>query len=402
MAINFAVPKIVGQLWGKSRIPDFLEWWKFELVACLPPAWQARVSAQPAKLVLTQAQDASWSVARVKGDQREAERPLDISDVGAVRRVMAILETLHDQSADRKILALPADRALRKRLSFRQEIEPNLRSALEFEMDKNTPFKADQVYFDWQVVRRDTQQRMIHVDVVVAKRELVDGMLATLKAADIHVDAVDLSVQRGKAVPEKCIGVNLMPSSQRVSDVDPQASMRWILAFALAGLIGLAMWQSLQARHKALEHLQARTTRAQAKALEVVEATQALRKKIEGANFLVNKRNTDVETVKVLLELTQLIPNDTYVERITFSQRSVSLYGQSSSAEKLIAILENAKYVKKPQFQGVIQPDPGTGKERFSLQLELRDEAAPQTATTAPIAPAPSAPAIASTDKAQL
>ena len=54
----------------------------------------------------------------------------------------------------------------------------------------------------------------------------------------------------------------------------------------------------------------------------------------------------------------------------------VSLSGQSSKASALITRMKDCKTLSDAQFQGIIQPDADTGKERFSLRAQLRKEAA--------------------------
>ena len=135
------------------------------------------------------------------------------------------------------------------------------------------------------------------------------------------------------------------------------------------------MYQSLQAREIALEALRERVGENQLAARQTADLAKQVRDAIAGANFLAERKHKQPETIKVLLELTQLVPQDTWLERISFVGKTVQLQGQSAAADKLISILQSATYVGNPQFQGVIQPDPSSGKERFSLQIDLKEEA---------------------------
>ena len=371
---------------ARSQIGAFFSWWKDELLGCLPKALSERLSSAPAKIVLGQGIDGGWHVARVRGAKREAERNLDLNDVASVRRVLGFLEALNDQPAEIKVLALSADKVLRKRLSLPLAAEENLRQVLSFEMDRQTPFKADQVYFDWHIIKRDTAQRSLLVDLLATPKATLDGALALLASAQIVVDGVDTATGRGALQFEHTQGFNLLPIEKRGAGGDPQARIRWILAASLVALIGMAMLQSLNARQQALVALQEKTAEMQKGALETAALAKKLREEIAGANFLSERKQKRSETVKVLLELTQLIPNNTWLERISFVGEAVQLQGQSTSASDLIGLLQKAIYVGNPQIQGVIQPDAGTGKERFSLQVDIREEA-PLKAAAPPAAP---------------
>jgi general secretion pathway protein L len=193
---------------------------------------------------------------------------------------------------------------------------------------------------------------------------------------------VDALQQRDTLQFDKTWAVNLLPAQKRRAGVDPTASVRWILAAALIALVGLVMWQSLQARRSALAALTERTANVQAQALKTAELAKEVRQAIAGANFLVERKQTHPETIKVLLELTELIPNDTYLERVSFVGKSIQVMGQSRSADKLIALLQQAKFMQNPQFQGVIQPDPQSGRERFNLQVDLKEQVVAELAQT--------------------
>ncbi len=378
---------------ARSQIGAFFSWWKDELLGCLPKALSERLGSAPAKIVLGQDANGGWHAARVRGTKREAERNLDLTDVASVRRALGFLEALNDQPAEIKVLALSADKVLRKRLSLPLAAEENLRQVLSFEMDRQTPFKADQVYFDWRIIKRDTAQRSLLVDLLATPKAILDASLAQLAPANIVVDTADTTTGRGALQFEHTQGFNLLPPEKRGATGDPQARIRWILAASLVALLGMAMVQSLRARQQALVALQEKTAEMQKAALETAALSKKLREEVTGANFLSERKQKRSETVKVLLELTQLIPDNTWLERVSFVGEAVQLQGQSISASDLIALLQKGIYVGNPQIQGVIQPDAGTGKERFSLQLDIREEtplkaaAPPATPTAAPAAP---------------
>ncbi len=391
------VARSVRSFAARSQIGTFFAWWKDELLACLPEALSERLSSAPAKIVLGQGTDGSWHAARVRGSKREAERNLDLNDLASVRRALGFLEVLNDQPAEIKVLALSADKVLRKRLTLPLAAEENLRQVLSFEMDRQTPFKADQVYFDWRIIKRDAAQRSLLVDLLATPKTTLDAALTLLVPAQIVVDAVDTTSGRGALQFEHTQGFNLLPLEKRGASGDPQARIRWILAASLVALVGIAMMQSLTARQQALAALQEKTVETQKAALATAMLAKKLREEITGANFLSERKQKRSETVKVLLELTQLIPDNTWLERISFVGEAVQLQGQSASASDLIGLLQKATYVGNPQIQGVIQPDAGTGKERFSLQLDIREEAL----LKASAAPAPPMAAPAASVKTQ-
>jgi general secretion pathway protein L len=383
--------KSVSSLYARSQLGAFFSWWKGELLGCLPQSMRERFTALPAKIVLSQHADQSWHAARVRGAKLEAERALDLADPANVRRALNYLESMNDQAAETKVLLLGSHQVLRKRLTLPLAAEENLAQVLSFEMDRQTPYKAEHVYFDWRVVKRDTAQRQLLVELLATPKVTLDAALAALTPAQVEVDAADAYVGRALSLDAHS-SFNLMPEARRSASGDPQARMRWILAAALLGFVALAMKQSLDARQASLDALQAHTLSVQQRAMETAKLAKKLREEIDGANFLAVRKEKRAETTKVLLELTQIIPDNTFLERISFVGDAVQIQGQSTSADKLIALLQKAKLVNDPQFQGVIQPDPGTGKERFSMQISIKEDAVLAPAANAEQKPQPAPP----------
>ena len=69
--------------------------------------------------------------------------------------------------------------------------EDNLRQVLAFEMDRQTPFKADQVYFDYRLGEREAAARNLQVELIVVPRAPLDADLAKLTAGSLELDGVD-------------------------------------------------------------------------------------------------------------------------------------------------------------------------------------------------------------------
>ena len=59
------------------------------------------------------------------------------------------------------ILCLPADKVLTRTLTLPLATEENLREVLAFQMDRQTPFTVEQVYYDYGVVARGRKTRTV-------------------------------------------------------------------------------------------------------------------------------------------------------------------------------------------------------------------------------------------------
>ena len=61
------------------------------------------------------------------------------------------------------------------------------------------------------------------------------------------------------------------------------------------------------------------------------------------------------------------IPDSTSLEKVTISEGSVVLIGQSQQASALVGLLQGSPLIRRPTLTGSVQTDPRTGKERFTL-----------------------------------
>ena len=360
------------QRYEKSGFAQFLSWWRTELLSALPPAWRDWVASERAVVTLAPTTE-GWKVRRVRVGRTEAEE-LVAADRDALVQAVERLRPEEEQPA-RQVLLLPAERTLRRRLNLPLAAEEHLASVLAFEMDRQTPFRADQLYFDHRILRRDPTARTMLVELLAVPRTALDQSLQGIGA--LQLDAADV------AVGELPAGFNLLPVDRRARRVDKRLRLNLILGVVAVALLWLVMWQSLTLREQAIERLNEEKQVASAAAMQSAELKRQLRDAIEGASFLAKKKSEQAVAVDVLAEITRLVPDDTWLERLSFVGAQVQLQGQSSRADKLIGILTDSRCLEKPQFQGIIQPDGATGKERFSLVADLKTGACHGTDTAA-------------------
>ncbi|GMU43242.1 MAG: PilN domain-containing protein [Xanthomonadales bacterium] len=348
------------QRYEKSGLAQFLSWWRSELLAALPPAWREWLAPERAVVTFTPGTD-GWRLRRVRAGKIEADLEA-IAERDALTQASERLRPEHEDP--RQVLLLPTECTLRRRLTLPLAAEEHLASVLAFEMDRQTPFRADQVYFDHRIARRDAAARSMLVELLAVPRTVLDQLLQGL--GNLPLDAADVAVA---GVPA---GFNLLPGERRARRVDKRLRLNLILAVSAVALLWLVMLQSLALREQAIERLDEELAASRTAAMQSAELKRQLRDAIEGANFLARKKAEQAVTVDVLSEITHLVPDDTWLERLSFVQNQVQLQGQSARADKLIGILTKSRCLANPQFQGIITPDGATGKERFTLVADLK------------------------------
>ncbi|HET9032427.1 MAG TPA: PilN domain-containing protein [Dokdonella sp.] len=352
---------------AKTPLPRFFSWWGSELLACLPQRWRKFFSGNSEALLLERCGDEILVL---------RERDSVISEFGRIaanasnEEQAAAFRTLRgriENPALRQILCVPESRALTRVLTLPAAAENKLRQVLTFEMDRQTPFKADQVYFDSRVLARDPASRSLSVELTVLPRTMLDPQLESVAGGAVDFDAVDV---RGEGIEGARRRVNLLPLERRARHRDMRVPINLGLAALAIILLVINMSESLSNRAIAVETMQAEVEKAAVAAREVLALKKTLQDSINGANFLSEKKRNGPLVVAMLDDLAYRLDDDTYLERFSIERNQIQLQGQSKNAAGLISVLSTSPFMSNPKLEGQIQPDPRTGKDRFTISAE--------------------------------
>ena len=88
------------------------------------------------------------------------------------------------------VIGLSPRDVLRKKIVLPAAVEENFLQALGYDLDRHTPFKADELYYDATVVDRTPARGTITVDLAAARRAVVDPLLRHVATWGADVVAV--------------------------------------------------------------------------------------------------------------------------------------------------------------------------------------------------------------------
>ena len=92
---------------------------------------------------------------------------------------------------------------------------------------------------------------------------------------------------------------------------------------------------------------------------------------VEGQAYLDQLRRGRPSAIEVLDELTRRLPDTTYLEKVAIENDRLTLIGLSNEASSLVGRLEGSPLWRAPALTGALQPDPRSGKDRFTLMADL-------------------------------
>ncbi|MEG3193406.1 PilN domain-containing protein, partial [Lysobacter sp. D1-1-M9] len=263
-------------------------------------------------------------------------------------------------------LLLPAGSSLRRRLTLPAAAADRLRDVIGFEIDRQTPFSADAVAFDARVLGRRESDGQLDVELVAVPRTAIDPPLAALGPLAATLSGIDVAGADGAP-----LAVNLLAPDRRRRRRDPW--LRWNWALAAAALVACAamLGQVLANRRDAADAFEQLIAAKADTGRRAAAQRQQLIDLIEGQVFLDSARTARPSAVEVLDELARRLPDGTYLEKLSLEDQRLTLIGLSNEAPALIGRLQGSELWRSPALAGALQPDPSSGRDRFTLTAEL-------------------------------
>lgn len=356
--------------WRKLKVNTFWRWWGEGLLACLPTSLQQRLQGGVHQLVMQITEQEMVVYQEHEGNGKNGELS-ETEGFGRYQREAFFhgeipIAILKKAKSEPLILRLPLAKSLVRTLSLPAAAEQNLRQVVGFEIDRHTPFTAPQVYYDAQVLERQSALRRLQVRLVAAPRAAVDDLLLQLSKiglAPVGVDVVGNS------------GVNLLPPERRARRGRTLRRLQWSLAVVCFVLLGVAMLLPLWQQRALIIELVPRVNAAQQEAEQILSLRQELDNVRESSRFLLQKRQDSPLMVELLQELTTILPDGTWVEYVDIRDNEIQIRGQSTQASALISLLEKSEFLQGATFRSPITADRRTGKDRFHVAAQIANPA---------------------------
>ena len=390
----------------RSGAAGFFAWWTREIAAVMPAAPLAALERRRMRPVVVFAADQAtlWRPAMEDGRpvMRAGATIALAGDAAAAaaegRSAMARL-TAPGAGAPRVAVSLSPQDVLRKRIVLPAAVEENLAQVLAYDLDRHTPFKPEELYFDAVVVDRSPARNTVTVDLAAVRRHVVDVALRHVASWGAEVSAVV------PEPPERASRsrLNLLPPEARTSG---SALLRWqfwvpallLLAMAAAA-VAIPLWQK---REYVLQLAgQADQARARAAISETLRAE--LNARVADYNFALERKYAFPGSLAVVDTVSKVLPDDTWLTQFELKsmakgkdvQRELALRGETSNAGRLVQLFEESQMFTQAAQRGPttkIQPGPGEIFD-FGAQLKQRASPPPLMLTVSDAAPAPAATA---------
>ena len=334
-------------------------WWVGELKS-LAPAWAQRLFPKPAETATLVVRGNTWRIV----PERDEARAFEL-DAAADDKELAdqILRAAPNFSLSRLTVVLPAEHVLRRRVDMPMMPEGDLRSAVELQIDRLSPFKADAVRFGVRGAERDPVEGKLTADIAIAPRARVEAVEQRLTALRLTPAAIDIDSGNGAGAGFDLKVPNIHTTPQRATLINVAIACGVALIWYLAGIA----WET--ARGQEIESWQARI----AELRPLAQRSAALRKQLEGMTqpFEIARAHKPGRTLEILTEITKLVPDTARLTEYRLDRDAIVLTGLANDAPSLISKLEASRLFKEVKFRSPVMRRAELNKDRFEITLKL-------------------------------
>ena len=344
---------------------ELFAWWIGQLSDCLPKRWRRAAVSMQDCLAITPVGPVGSAPTRVSVSTwvRNRETPLgefqiDAGDLAgiAIPSGLPVVLRLADSTVLCKIVTLPL------------AAERDLAQVLAFEMDRETPFAADEVVWGYRVVGRDRQRGQLTVRLRLTSRAGLAPLFGALSRDGMPVTRVEIA---GGADDGFTLPLN--------TDAERPARRRGVIRLLRPVSVGICLTLVLLAAAAPFVRQRrdvARLDREIAVARSAAEQAERLRRDIDrlkdAGDVVKKERAAAGDPLAVLAALTAALPDDTYLTELQQQEHKVTFGGRSAAASRLIGAIAKSDELHNPVFVAPVTRMEATHQEVFSISAETQ------------------------------
>jgi len=262
------------------------------------------------------------------------------------------------------VLHLSEQDVLGKTVTLPLAAERELEQVLGFEMDRETPFKAEEIYWNHQIDGVDRQNARLSVRLVLLPKANLAPLLTALGQFGIRPRRAEIAdgPDAGAYLPLEGDGGRTHRASHRLI---------WSVAVCCAILGVAAVVTPFVRQGRALASLDQQIAVGRTAAAEADSLRQEIDRLTGSADFVESERDKAGRPLAVLAAATRVLPDDTYLTEMELQKRKVTLTGRSAAAARLIGPLAADGSFRNPGFAAPVTRVEALHTELFTINAEV-------------------------------
>jgi general secretion pathway protein L len=352
---------------GHVTLKDFLRWWIVQLASCLPVVLRGGAGSRVTRTLVTLTSPpgvvpATVDVTRLRGGRTLPRRhTVALTDAG----LDELRGALGSGGKPEVTLRLPPGTLLQRDVALPIAAERAPRHVLQFELDRLTPFRPEDVLWDFAITARDRSRGRLHVALTFIPLAPLRPLLEALGRAGAVPVLLEAEPPTGAPSRERRRidpRVGASPSRRR------RRQLAWAFCAALAAAVVVTPFvrQSVQ-----LHTVEARIDALHPAVAEANTLRHRAAAAAAGDDVIEAERLRVGDPLRALAAATDALPDDTWLTDLTLHQRKVTMAGQSQDAVRLISRLSAETSLRDPSFTSPVTRSQSGHGDLFSIGVEL-------------------------------
>lgn len=350
-------------------VKGFFKWWGSEL-SFLVPTWIRGMFVDTRDYLMVSKPDEFYDLRLVTEHPKNEFGRIILNEEGRHIWYRLVSRKSELQQAEIVFRLLPGQ-ALQKIITLPAAAQENLHQVVGFEMERLTPFKAEQVYYDVRLLEKINVADQIKAELVLVPRAKLDGMLKEMVGLGLLPGRVDVGGPLDREERRPKLNYNLLPQQLHDQPNQLKRLINVVLVVLLIALIVLSMSLPIWMKREYSLELERDVKNTGQAASKVQALKQSAEDLLRDTDFLLDKKSTEPVVVEVINELSSRIPDDTWLTNVNFRQGKLQINGQSPSASALIEVIEASPLFENASFVSPVNQDRNTGMERFQIATEV-------------------------------
>ena len=264
-------------------------------------------------------------------------------------------------------LRVPGRLLLEQRVTLPLAAERDPGRVLHYEMDRLTPFAADDVFWSFSVLRLDRANKQLVLLLSLVPKAPLAALLAALGRAGLRPTVLEATRPDGMVRQ-----ISLGAGRSRQTMVLTRAGAALGVACAALAVATIALPFVLQSLE--LDAVEARIATLRPLAAEAAAARLRHATEVGTAGAAATERTRVGDALQALAAVTDLLPDDTYLTDLTLRARRLTIGGRSNAAVKLIPALAADRTIGDPAFLAPVTRAASGRPDIFSIAAELRND----------------------------
>jgi general secretion pathway protein L len=341
-------------------LKEIFAWWTARMLECLPERLRQFDIASDAALIVAVTDAGTPMTVTLSQIRRGREEPTGrfVLDDQGQSAIAALVQRARHRSVR---VRLPESYLLERSLLLPLVADRDLAAVLSHEIDRITPFRADEIFWQFAVAQRDRAKGQMTIRLSLVPKAPWATLLTALAASGVPATTIEL------------------PQSGRRIDVDRNLSRREQWArhrqWGVAGLFGvmavLAIIVPFVTQALALHAVSQQIASLRPDVAKADTLRRQITNGTTGIDAIAAEEARTGDVLAVLAAVTDALPDDTYLTSLSLRQGHLSLSGQSTAAAQLIGTLSGQHLLRNAAFDAPITRSDQAKLDLFSIRADL-------------------------------